>query len=134
MAAQATAIKYMGLLLSPIPRKIELIMLYAVIKGMPIKQMVRHAAVPPMASVGVDIAETIGRTSTSKTAISVMDTAIKSVTVLPTSFAAWLRSHAPMACPMLTVVPIASPTIITVSMCMTCEPMETAVVLATPSN
>ena len=87
-----------------------------------------------MASVGVDIAETIGRTSISKTAISVTDTAIKSVTVLPTSFAAWLRSPAPMACPMLTVVPIASPTIITVSMCMTCEPMETAVVLATPSN
>ena len=66
MAAQATAIKYMGLLLSPMPRKIELIMLYAVIKGMPIKQMVRYAAVPPMASVGVDIAKTIGRTSTSK--------------------------------------------------------------------
>ena len=55
-------------------------MLYAVIKGMPIKQMVRYAAVLPMASVGVDIAETIGRTSTIKTAISVMDTAIKSVT------------------------------------------------------
>ena len=35
---------------------------------------------------------------------------------------------------MLTVVPMARPTIITVSICITCEPMETAVVLATPSN
>ena len=39
-----------------------------------------------------------------------------------------------MAWAMETVAPIASPTIITVSMCITCEPMETAVVLATPSN
>ena len=30
--------------------------------------------------------------------------------------------------------PIARPTSMTVSMCITCEPMETAVVLATPSN
>ena len=35
---------------------------------------------------------------------------------------------------MLTVEPIARPTIMTVSICMTCEPTETAVVLATPSN
>ena len=40
-ATQATAMKYIGLLESPIPRKMELIMLYAVIKGMPIKQIVR---------------------------------------------------------------------------------------------
>ena len=38
---QATAIKYIGLLESPSPRKIELITLYAVIKGIPIKQIVR---------------------------------------------------------------------------------------------
>ena len=36
-ATQATAMKYIGLFESPIPRKMELIMLYAVIKGMPIK-------------------------------------------------------------------------------------------------
>ena len=34
---------------------------------------------------------------------------------------------------MLTVAPIASPRIMTVSMCITCEPMDTAVVLASPS-
>ena len=46
LAAQATATKYMGLLESPSPRKMELMMLYAVIKGMPIKQMVRYWTVP----------------------------------------------------------------------------------------
>ena len=40
-AAQAMAMKYMGLLLSPMPRKMELRMLYAVMNGMPMKQMVR---------------------------------------------------------------------------------------------
>ena len=38
---QATAIKYIGVLESPIPRKIELMMLYAVMKGIPIKQIVK---------------------------------------------------------------------------------------------
>ena len=40
-AAHAIAIKYIGLLLSPIPRKIELIILYAVINGIPTKHIVR---------------------------------------------------------------------------------------------
>ena len=40
-AAQAIATKTIGLLLSPMPRKIELMMLYAVIHGMPMKQTVR---------------------------------------------------------------------------------------------
>ena len=38
---QAQAMKYMGLLLSPRPRKIEAMMLYAVMNGIPIKQTVR---------------------------------------------------------------------------------------------
>lgn len=37
----AIAIKYMGLLESPSPRKMELIILYAVINGIPIKHIVR---------------------------------------------------------------------------------------------
>ena len=41
LAAQAAAMKYMGLLLSPSPRKMEEMMLYAVMKGMPKKHMVR---------------------------------------------------------------------------------------------
>lgn len=86
-----------GLLLSPIPRKMELMILYAVINGIPMKHIVRYATVPFTASSGVDIAETIGPTSASKVAISVMDNAINSVMVFPTSFAACLRSPAPMA-------------------------------------
>ena len=124
----------MGLLLSPSPRKIELMMLYAVMNGMPRKQMVRYAAVPPTASSGVDMTAAMGRTSSRRRTVSVTETAIKSSTVFPMSCAACFRFSAPTACAMLTVVPIASPTIITVSICMTCEPMETAVVLATPSN
>ena len=133
-AAHATAIKYIGLLLSPIPRKIELIILYAVINGIPTKHMVRYAAVPSAASAGVDIAATIARTDRSKTTVITTETAINNVTVLPTLRDALLRSPLPTACAMLTVVPIASPTIITVSICMTCEPTDTAVVAATPSN
>ena len=41
LQTQATAIKYMGRLLSPIPRKMALMMLYAVIKGTPKKHTVR---------------------------------------------------------------------------------------------
>ena len=40
-AAQATAMKHIGLFESPSPRKIELRMLYAVMKGMPMKQIVK---------------------------------------------------------------------------------------------
>ena len=68
------------------------------------------------------------------TAINMMETIIKRMTVFPMLCAACFRLPLPTACPMLTVVPMASPTIMTVSMCITCEPMETAVVLAPPSN
>lgn len=41
MVTHATAMKYIGLLESPMPRNTELMTLYAVMKGIPIKQMVR---------------------------------------------------------------------------------------------
>ena len=47
---------------SPIPRKIELIILYAVINGIPIKQIVRYRILPAIACSGVPIKRTIGRT------------------------------------------------------------------------
>ena len=40
-AAQATAMNIIGLFESPRPRKMALMMLYAVINGMPMKQIVR---------------------------------------------------------------------------------------------
>ena len=134
LVTHAAAMKYIGLLLSPRPRKMELVMLYAVINGMPIKQTVRYRTVPSTASAGVDIMPTIGRTRMSKSAASPTDSAINSVTVLPTASDAFFRSPPPTACPMVTVVPMARPTSITVSICITCEPMETAVVSATPLN
>ena len=90
--------------------------------------------VPETASAGVDITATIGFTSKSRTAASRMDTAINRITEFPISRAACFLFFPPMAWPMVTVVPMASPTIITVSICMTWLPTETAVVLATPSN
>lgn len=89
---------------------------------------------PSTASSGVDMTETMGCTSMSSTAISRTEMIIKRMTVFPMLCAACFRLPLPTACPMLTVVPMASPTIITVSICITCEPTETAVVLATPSN
>ena len=73
----------------------------------------------------------IGRRSSSSPTVSTSESDRNSVTVLPV--AACGRSSAPMARAIETVVPIASPTIMTVSMCMTCEPTATAVVPVTPS-
>ena len=101
---------------------------------MPIKQTLRYAMVPSTASAGVDMARTMGCTKASSSTVSTSETVINRMTVFPTLCAALFWSPLPTACPMLTVVPMASPTIMTVSICMTCEPMETAVVLATPSN
>ena len=71
------------------------------------------------ASAGVDITDTMGFTSTSKSTITAADTPINKVMVFPTVSAACLDCFAPTALPMVTVAPIASPTIMTVSMCMT---------------
>ena len=89
--------------------------------------------VPATASSGVDMTATMGRTSARKTTIRATDTAMNSETVLPMTAEIFLWSWAPMARPMLTVVPMASPTIMTVIMCMTWLPTETAVVEAAPS-
>ena len=55
-----------------------------------------------------------------------------SVTVLPMIRAASSGLCEPTARPIFTVAPIARPTIMTVSMCMTWLPMDTAVVLSMP--
>ena len=71
---QATIIKYMGLLESPNPLKMLLMILYAVIKGIPIKQMVRYAVVPSTASTGVDIMLTTGDTASTNTRVRITAT------------------------------------------------------------
>ena len=108
-------------------------MLYAVINGIPIKQIVRYVTVPFTASAGVDITDTMGCTSISNNAIPTTATPMNKTMVLPTAFDACFLLSPPTACAILTVVPIARPTIITVIICMICEPTDTAVVLATPS-
>ena len=126
--------KYIGLLESPRPLNTELMTLYAVMNGIPAKHIVRYAAVPKTASSGVDITITTGFTRHISSIVKGMDIAMKSVAVLPITSDAFFLSPAPTACPIFTVAPMASPTIITVSMCITWLPTETAVVPATPSN
>ena len=59
---------------------------------------------------------------------------MKSVIVFPITFETFLESLAPTACPISTVPPIARPTIITVNMCITWLPIETAEITFAPLN
>ena len=76
----------------------------------------------------------IGCTSAVSTAAIATDTARNSMTALPMTAPALRSSWAPTARPMPTVTPMASPTSMTVIMCMIWLPMDTAVMLAVPSN
>ena len=75
--------------------------------------------VPATACSGVETMRTIGSTSPTSTAASTTDPAINSVTVLPMSRAARGLFSAPTARPIVTVAPMARPTIITVIICIT---------------
>ena len=83
MHTHATAMKYIGRRESPIPRKMELMMLYAVINGIPRKQTRRYDTVPSTASAGVAITEVIGRISAHRMPARTMDRARNKVTVPP---------------------------------------------------
>ena len=87
--------------------------------GMPKKQMRRYDCVPGTASIGVSIALVIPPRSATSTTASTSETPKKSTAVVPMAVRMFRWSSAPTACAIVTVVPIASPTIMTVSMCMT---------------
>ena len=89
---------------------------------------------PSTASAGVDMTATMGRVMHSSTPVRTTDRPMNRVTVLPMHREARLWSPPPTAWPMLTVAPMARPTSMTVSMCITWEPTDTAVVLSTPRN
>lgn len=63
-----------------------------------------------------------------------METAMNNVTVFPIALAASSFLSAPTARLMVTVAPMASPTIMTVNICMTWLPFDTAVMASTWSN
>ena len=132
LRAQATAMKSIGLRLSPMPRKIELRMLYATMNGMPAKQMRRYAMAPGTASGGVDSRCTIGCVSPSRANVAAAAIIVKRETVFPIARRMPSSSSAPTKRPIMTVVPMARPTIMTVTMCMTCEPIETAEMTSAP--
>ena len=128
------AIKYIGLRESPSPRNTELITLYAVIKGIPAKQIVRYIFVCATDSAGTAITFTMGATSSKSAAVKSSETTVNTLTVLPMMRGSFFPSSAPTALPMVTVAPVASPTIITVSICMIWLPTETAVMMSLPQN
>ena len=72
----------------------ELMTLYAVMNGIPAKHIVRYAAVPETASAGVDITITTGFTRHISSIVMGMDTAMKSVAVLPITSDAFFLSPA----------------------------------------
>ena len=78
--------------------------------------------------------ETTGFTKISNMPVKIREIIINRVTVFPIFSEILFLSFLPTACPIETVEPIASPTSITVIRCITCEPMETAVVAETSAN
>ena len=86
------------------------------------------------ASSGVDMMATMCGNAMTITAASATDTPRNSVTVLPMERDAACMSRPPTARAIVIVVPIARPTMMTVTMCMTWLPMDTAVMLAAPWN
>lgn len=87
---------------------------------------------PDTAPAGTDIASTTGFTRTSSAPAAATDSVKNSVTVFPTVSDASLSCFAPAACPVAIVDPMARPTIMTVIICMTWLPTETAVMLPAP--
>ena len=96
-----------------------LITLYAVIKGTPAKQMPRYSLVSPTASAGVSITFVIKFTQSSSPTVIAAANIAKNATDAPTVLAAARSSPAPTCLPIRTVAPMAKPTIITVSICIT---------------
>ena len=84
-------------MLSPIPRKIELRTLYAVMNGIPEKQIVRYLTVSATASCGADMSLVMGFTSKSSKTVSKAEISMKIVTVFPMADAALRLLFAPTA-------------------------------------
>ena len=84
--------------------------------GMPMKQIARYCVVPQTASAGVPISVTMPCTLSSSMAVSTSATPANNVMVLPMASAASSSRFAPTGRPMVTVAPMASPTMTTVSM------------------
>ena len=81
--------------------------------------MVRYDAVPKTASVGVAIMAGIGFTKKSSAAVNPIESPKNNTAVFPMAKEASFSFFAPTAFAIVTVAPIASPTIITVSICIT---------------
>lgn len=86
------------------------------------------------ASAGVDITDTMGLMHRVRITADNTERLKNKTTVFPIAANIRFSFFAPASWPMETVVPMASPTIITVIICMIWLPMETAVVLSTASN
>lgn len=94
--------------------------------------MPRYTLVSSTASAGVSITSVIKFTESRSPIVSAAANTAKNTTEAPTVFAAPRSSPAPTYLPIRTVAPMAKPTIITVSMCITWLPTATAVVVPEP--
>ena len=83
------------------------------------KHIIRYLTVPATASCGTPISSTISFAAIRNTIVITMAIPINNVIVLPIALPALSSLLPPMALPIITVVPIARPTIITVIICIT---------------
>lgn len=72
----------------------------------------------PFASIGVESNPTIESVRTNKTAAATKESIKKRLKEFPVTAEIFLLSFAPSDCPTMTVVPMARPTIITVTICI----------------
>ena len=89
------------------------------IKGTPAKQTVRYCLASGTASAGVDSAARMPSVNSSSRAVAAREKTVKMTAVLPMQLEAARRSPAPMERLMATVLPMARPTMMTVSMWVT---------------
>ena len=82
-------------------------MLYAVMNGIPIKQIFKYQINPSTASSGVAMTDTIALTESSNNTVHTIERDINNTAVFPTARFTFSFSFAPAARPIMTVEPIA---------------------------
>ena len=103
-------------------------------KIQPPKQICRYILASSYASRGVDSRFKRRSVPSKSTTVRTIEIPINRTIELPIYPAIFFVSFAPRDLDIMTVVPMASPTSTTVSICMTCEPIDTADTVSAPLN
>lgn len=115
-----------GVFASPIPRKTLPRMLYPVMKIVPAEQMCTYETVFSNASFGVFMMAVNGRVMKTMMSVTAAESRMKKSMLVPTMSAAFSFFPAPSDCPICIVVPIASPAMMNVIVCIIIVPVATA--------